>query len=123
MMEKVLGIGGLFFKSQDPAALSAWYDKHLGINIAPTAYDQEVWQQQAGETVFAPFAQDSEYFGQASQRWMINFRVRDLDAMIAQLKDAGIAAVRDPQAYPNGSFARLHDPDGNPIELWQPKQP
>jgi len=122
-MEKVLGIGGLFFKSQDPAALSAWYDKHLGINIAPTAYDQEVWQQQSGETVFAPFAQDSEYFGQATQQWMINFRVRDLDAMLAQLKDAGIAAVRDPQDYPNGNFARLHDPDGNPIELWQAKKP
>jgi len=120
-MEKVLGIGGIFFKSKDPAALGAWYEQHLGINPVPTDYEQPVWQQQGGDTVFAPFSDDTDYFGSPEQTWMINFKVSDLSAMAAQLKGAGIEVKVDPQEYPNGSFARLYDPDGNPIELWQPK--
>ena len=83
----------------------------------------EPWQQEAGTTVFAPFKADTKYFGRPTQQWMINFRVRDLDAMVAQLKRAGITVEVDPQAYPNGRFARLEDPEGNPIQLWQPKDP
>jgi predicted enzyme related to lactoylglutathione lyase len=119
-MEKVLGIGGLFFRSQDPKALALWYQQHLGINIVPTSYDAESWQQEAGSTVFAPFDQNTDYFGDSQQQWMINFRVRDLAAFITQLEHQGIAVKLDPVVYPNGHFARLHDPEGNPIELWQP---
>ncbi len=118
--ERVLGIGGLFFRSGNPKELTDWYQHHLGIDPTPTDYGQKVWQQAAGPSVFAPFAHDSDYFGRPDQEWMVNFRVRDLDAMVAQLRAAGIPVDVDTQNYPNGRFARLHDPDGNPIELWEP---
>jgi catechol 2,3-dioxygenase-like lactoylglutathione lyase family enzyme len=121
-MEKVLGIGGLFFKSENPERLAQWYQTHLGIAVVPTSYEQEPWRQEAGPTAFAPFKRDTKYFGRPEQSWMVNFRVADLPAMIAQLRAADIT-VEDPQSYPNGDFARLHDPEGNPIELWQFKQP
>jgi len=120
--QKVLGIGGLFFKSENPKELAKWYETNLGITLTPTSYGQEPWKQEAGPTVFAPFKKDTTYFGKPEQVWMVNFRVADLKAMVAQLRAAGIA-VEDPQSYPNGEFARLHDPDGNPIELWEPKKP
>ena len=121
-MQKVLGIGGLFFKSENPKGLAQWYETHLGIALVPTSYEQEPWRQEAGPTAFAPFKKDTEYFGRPEQAWMVNFRVADLRAMVAQLRAAGIT-VEDPQSYPNGDFARLHDPEGNPIELWEFKQP
>ena len=121
--ERVSGIGGLFFRSHDPKALAEWYQRHLGIDPTPTDYDQPVWRQSAGPTVFAPFPADTKYFGSPQQAWMVNFRVRSLDAMAAQLRDAGIAVDVNSEAYPNGRFARLHDPDGNPIELWEPAGP
>ena len=120
-MERVLGIGGLFFRANDPAALGQWYKEHLGIDLVPTDYGQKPWSQEAGPTVFAPFEKDSDYFGNPEKNWMLNFRVRDLDAIVAQLRAAGIEVTINPEAYPNGRFARLHDPEGNPIELWQPK--
>jgi glyoxylase I family protein len=119
-MEKVTGIGGLFFRAHDPTALGRWYQQHLGVSLTPSSYEESVWQQEAGPTVFAPFAETSNYFGDARKDWMVNFRVRDLDRMAGQLRAAGIAVEIDPQSYPNGRFARLHDPEGNPIELWQP---
>ena len=119
-MEKVTGIGGLYFRAHDPAALGDWYEKHLGITLVPTSYDKPVWHQEAGPTAFSPFPETSHYFGDSSKVWIVNFRVRDLDKMAAQLQSAGIAVKIDPQSYPNGRFARLHDPEGNPIELWQP---
>lgn len=122
-MEKVNGIGGVFFRANNPAELAAWYEQHLGISPVPTSYDVAPWQQQAGDTVFAPFARDTEYFGREQQQWMINFRVDDLAAMAAQLRSAGIEVTVDDTEYPNGRFARLHDPEGNPIELWQPAEP
>jgi len=122
-MEKVTGIGGLFFRAHDPKALGRWYQQHLGVSLTPTSYEESPWQQEAGPTVFAPFEETSDYFGDAHKFWMVNFRVRDLDKMAAQLQAAGIAVKIDPQSYPNGRFARLHDPEGNPIELWQPKVP
>ena len=117
-MEKVTGIGGVFFRAKDPAALSCWYEKYLGVSPVPSDYDTLPWVQENGPTVFAPF---EEYFGAASQKWMINFRVKDLLAMVSQLEKAGIKVVMDPEDYPNGKFARLHDPEGNPVELWEPK--
>ena len=118
--ERVLGIGGFFFRSRDPKALAAWYQDHLGIDPTPTDYNQPVWQQAAGPTVFAPFPKDTDYFGSPTQAWMLNFRVRNLDAMVAQLRATQITVKVDEKTYPNGRFARLHDPEGNPVELWEP---
>ena len=122
-MEKVAGIGGFFFRAKDPKALGLWYQQHLGISVIPTSNEESPWQQEAGPTAFAPFKETSGYFGDAQKVWMLNFRVRDLDKMAAQLRAAGIEIKIDPQSYPNGRFARVHDPEGNPIELWQPKVP
>lgn len=119
-MEKVTGIGGFFFRARDPGALAKWYADNLGVALVPTDYDQPVWKTEAGITVFAPFAHDTDYFGDMKNQWMINFRVRDLDAMAAQLRAAGAEVEIDPETYPNGRFARLSDPEGNPIQLWQP---
>jgi predicted enzyme related to lactoylglutathione lyase len=119
-MEKVAGIGGLFFRAHDPVALGNWYQQHLGIALTPKSEGVTVWQQEAGPTVFSPFPETTKYFGDPQKVWMVNFRVHDLDKMVAQLRTAGIE-VKDPESYPKiGRFARLHDPEGNPIELWQP---
>lgn len=119
-MEKVSGIGGFFFRAKDPNRLAEWYRFHLGIDLIPTDGDQEPWQQAAGPTAFSPFPEDTEYFGDPQKAWMMNFRVRDLEKMVAQLNAAGIGAQVDHEASPHGRFARLHDPEGNPIELWEP---
>ena len=118
-MEKVTGIGGLFYRAENPRDLSAWYEQHLGVTDVPDSYEKPPWKQQAGSTVLAPFPKDTEYFGNESQQWMINFRVRNLNAMVAQLQAEGIEVKLDPETYKNGRFARLHDPEGNPVELWQ----
>jgi predicted enzyme related to lactoylglutathione lyase len=113
-MTKVTGIGGVFFRARDTAALSQWYKEHLGI--------PGFWEQEAGMTVFAPFTTDSTYFP-ADRQWMINLRVDDLKALMAVLRDAGIAVETRPDEWDSpdtGQFARIHDPEGNPIELWQP---
>jgi len=109
-MEKVTGIGGLFFRAHDPTALGRWYQQHLGISLTPSSYEESVWQQEAGPTVFTPFAETSNYFGDAHKVWMVNFRVRDLDRMAAQLRAAGIEVKIDPQSYPNGRFAACMTP-------------
>jgi glyoxylase I family protein len=119
-MEKVLGIGGLFFRSRDPQSLARWYQEHLGVALTPPDYDHQPWWQEAGPTVFAPFPAHSRKFGNPAQAWMVNFRVGNLDAMTAQLRQAGMAVEVDPEQYPNGRFATVHDPEGNPIELWEP---
>mgnify|MGYP003581147060 FL=1 len=122
-MQKVLGIGGVFFRARDPAALARWYEKNLGIALTPTSYDEQPWRQEAGPTIFAPFPDTTDHFGARDRVWMVNFRVRDLAAMVAQLRANGISVNVDPTPYPNGRFARLQDPEGNPIELWEPKRP
>jgi glyoxylase I family protein len=119
-MEKVAGIGGFFFRAHDPKMLGQWYQEHLGIPLTPTGEGGSVWQQEAGPTAFTPFPETTKYFGDPQKTWMVNFRVHDIDKMVAQLRAAKIE-VNDPESYPNiGRFARLHDPEGNPIELWQP---
>ena len=118
-MEKVTGIGGIFFRAKCPGTLSTWYETHLGVNKVGERYEDGSWWQDEGPTVFAPFEEDTEYFGTIQQAWMINFRVKDLDVMVAQLRLAGINVEVDPETYPNGRFARLVDPEGNPIQLWQ----
>lgn len=122
-MEKVTGIGGLFFRSREPKVLAKWYEENLGIAVVPSTYGESPWLQEAGPTVFAPFPADTEYFGSSERVWMVNFRVRNLDAIAAQLTASGVDVTVDEQVYPNGRFARLHDPEGNPIELWEPADP
>lgn len=120
-MERVLGVGGFFFRSADVDALSDWYARHLGVLPPPPSYDEPDWVQEGGPTVFAPFRADevdADHIGPAG--WGICFRVRDLEAMVAQLRGAGVAVAVDPAVYPNGRFAQLRDPEGNPIQLWQP---
>ncbi len=109
----VTGIGGFFFRSADPAALSAWYGEHLGIGYE--------WRQAAGPTVFVPFPQSTDYFPAQTQT-MLNLRVSRLDALLRDLGDAGIVAVTKPEwdTPETGRFARIQDPEGNPIELWEP---
>lgn len=117
MAEKVRGIGGLFFRARDPEQLTAWYRDVLGIE----SFTEAIWQQTAGPTVFAPFAEDADYFGRSEQQFMVNFRVDDLDTMIDELEAAGIAVeTRAEWNSEAGRFARIHDPEGNPIELWEP---
>ena len=114
----VTGIGGVFFRAKDPEALNAWYDQHLG--VATQGYTP--WEQGAGPTVFQPFKHDTDYFP-ADRQWMMNFRVSDLDGMMARLTAAGIEVITKPEwTMPGvGRFARIHDPEGNPIELWEPE--
>ena len=113
----VTGIGGIFFRAQDSVALRDWYHSHLGVGGA--GYDP--WQQAAGPTLFMPFAADSTMW-RADRPWMLNFRVTTLDALIASLRAAGVTVTTDPtwDSPDTGRFARLHDPEGNPIELWEP---
>ncbi len=119
-VERVTGIGGVFFRSKDPEGLAAWYEDHLGVTPVPLTYAEEPWHSQSGPTVFAAFADETDHFGRPAQQWMVNFRVRDLDAMVRQLRAAGIAVEVDQEVYPNGRFARVYDPEGNPVELWEP---
>ena len=83
----------------------------------------EPWRQEPGATAFQPLPATTKYFGAQTQQWMINFRVANLDAMVAQLTAVGIEVQVDPQKYPNGRFASLHDPEGNPIQLWEQEPP
>jgi glyoxylase I family protein len=119
-MERVTGIGGMFFRAREPKTLARWYAEHLGVTQTPETYEGEVWVQAAGPTVFQPFAEDTTYFGRPENQWMVNFRVSDLDAMVSQLKASGVDVDVDGTVYPNGRFAHLSDPEGNRIELWEP---
>ena len=116
-MERVLGIGGHFMRAKDPAALSAWYRDCLGLD----ADEHGLWMQESGPTVFAAFDADTDYFGSPTQQTMLNFRVRDLDAMLAQLRAKGADVVEETQEMDGvGRFGWVTDPEGNRIELWQP---
>ncbi|MCH4891914.1 VOC family protein [Sphingomonas sp. SFZ2018-12] len=124
----VLGIGGLFFRARDPDALNSWYREHLnigaGCNADGSAGDDWAWQTEGGPVVFAPFKADTDYFA-PDKAFMINLRVRDIDSLLEQLHAAGIAVeTREEWDHPDtGRFARIHDPEGNAIELWEPPQP
>ena len=122
----VLGMGGLFFRARDPDALSAWYREHLGVGAGCVATegatpDEWSWRAEGGPVVFAPFPANSDYFP-ADKEFMLNLRVRDLTGLLAQLGAAGIVITTKPEWNDpaTGQFARIHDPEGNPIELWEP---
>jgi len=113
----VTGVGGLFFRAKDPEALRAWYCERLGVGCG----DWGMWEQHAGTTVFSPFAADTDYFP-ADRQWMLNLRVERIDELLEDLRGAGVEVTTksewdDPST---GRFAGIHDPEGNPIELWEP---
>ena len=119
-MQRTTGIGGVFFRSRDPNALARWYREHLGVD----AFSEEVdlpWWQDTGPTVFSPFPADTDYFGRPEQAWMLNFRVEDLDAMLAQLREGGVQVDDEVQTLDGiGRFCWASDPEGNRFELWEP---
>lgn len=119
-MSFVTGIGGFFFRAKDPDALESWYHDNLGINLSPKSYDDAVWRQESGATVFRPFNDDTDYFGDPQKQFMLNFRVRDLTEVVEHLRKNGNEVEVDSETYPNGRFARTQDPEGNPIQLWEP---
>ena len=122
----VVGMGGYFFRAKDPQGLKAWYREHLGVG-GGCGTDEKgeanpyCWYHEGGPMVFEPFNETSDYFP-AEKQAMINLRVRDLDALLARLRGSGIEVITKPEweATEAGSFARIHDPEGNPIELWEP---
>lgn len=122
----VLGMGGLFFRAQDPDALSAWYREQLGVGAGCNATGEGEagewsWITSGGPVVFAPFKADTDYFA-ADKSFMINLRVSNIDGLLAQLRSNGIEIETKPEwDDPSvGRFARIHDPEGNAIELWEP---
>jgi predicted enzyme related to lactoylglutathione lyase len=116
-MERVLGVGGYFMRAADPVALGAWYRDCLGLD----ADENGLWRQEAGVTVFATFESETEYFGSRAQQTMLNFRVRDLDAMLGQLRAKGADVAQETQDMEGvGRFGWVTDPEGNRVELWQP---
>ena len=116
-MERVLGIGGYFVRASDPAALSAWYRDCLGLD----ADQHGVWRQEVAPMVFATFESETDYFGSRAQQTMLNFRVRDLDAMLAQLRSRGADVASETEDMEGvGRFGWVTDPEGTRIELWQP---
>jgi predicted enzyme related to lactoylglutathione lyase len=121
-MEQVLGFGGVFFKARDPVALAAWYRETLGVPVEPGQTYGTLKSVAANEpTVFATFPGDTEYFGSASTSFMVNFRVRNLDAMLEQLRAAGAAVEERVEVYDYGRFGWATDPEGNRLELWEPR--
>ncbi|MCW8806692.1 MAG: VOC family protein [Rhodanobacter sp.] len=120
-MARVIGLGGIFFKARDPAALAAWYAEHLGLNVddwGGVRFDED--ERRAGYALWSPFPADTDYFGAGRQPYMINFRVDDLDALLAQLRADGVAADERTEVSEFGRFGWIMDIEGTRIELWQP---
>jgi predicted enzyme related to lactoylglutathione lyase len=123
-MEQVLGIGGIFFKAENPEVLAKWYADHLGVPVE--AWGGAVFRvveadlHRGAQTVWSPFKSDTDYFAPSTKACMVNFRVRDLDAMLAQLHAAGVEPVAKTEASEYGRFGWVMDPEGNKVELWEP---
>ncbi|HVY85292.1 MAG TPA: VOC family protein [Caulobacterales bacterium] len=123
-MAKVLGVGGVFFKSADPAGLRAWYRDALGLESEQwgAVFEPQALAEVAGSaTVWAPFSADTTYFAPSTKDLMINLIVDDLDGVLARCKEKGVEPLKLMPDEANGRFAHVLDPDGNKIELWQPK--
>jgi predicted enzyme related to lactoylglutathione lyase len=116
--EAVEGVGGVFFRTPNPDALRDWYSEHLGIEMEE--YGTTFIAKEGDRTVWAPFPADTTYFGSSEQQLMLNFRVRDLDAILAQLRAAGVEVVDHVEEHEYGRFGWATDPEGNRFELWEP---
>ena len=124
---RVLGVGGVFFRSADPARLSLWYRQTLGLEIEAwgtthgTSFSPEAMPKNAF-TVWSAFASDTEYFGDSKQSFMINLIVDDLDAALARVADTGGEVIPEKEEHDFGRFGWIIDPDGNRVELWEPPE-
>jgi predicted enzyme related to lactoylglutathione lyase len=123
-MKRVTGVGGIFFKCQDPDNIKAWYAQHLGFNTDPYGTNFE-WRQAAdpqkkGFTQWSPFAANTKYFEPSTREFMINFRVEDLEALVPLLKAEGVTVLDEIESFDYGKFVHILDPEGNKIELWEP---
>lgn len=124
---KALGVGGVFFRSPDPARLATWYKDALGLEIEAwgtthgTSFAPEVMPANAF-TVWSTFAADTEYFGESGQSFMINLVVDDLDAALNNVKAAGGQVIPEKEEHDFGRFGWIVDPDGNRVELWEPPE-
>ena len=124
-MKRVTGIGGIFFKANDPEGLKKWYQQHLGVPSDSTGgvafhWREEDHPEKTGITVWAPFPVDTRYFEPSTAPFMINYRVTDLDGLLAQLREEGVWVDERMETYEYGRFAWIADPEGNRIELWEP---
>lgn len=123
-MQKITGIGGVFFKARDPKALMEWYDKHLGLKFqygfTKFRWADEQASKAPGSTILSIFKEDSPHFQPSEKPWMINFRVSDLRALLAELRENGVTIAGDIQEDDFGKFGWILDPEGNKIELWEP---
>ena len=124
-MKRVTGLGGMFFRSREPKTVLEWYRRHLGIESADWGGFAFQWvekgsPEQVGYTVWSAFPEDTEYFSPSKESFMMNFRVDDLDGLVAALKDEGIDVIGDIEQHENGKFAWIMDPEGRKVELWEP---
>jgi predicted enzyme related to lactoylglutathione lyase len=122
-MQRVTGIGGVFFKSQDARALGAWYREHLGLEVADWGGVAFQWGgagSAPGTTIWSPFAADTDYMAPGTASFMVNFRVADLDALLAALRSEGCNVVDRTETSEYGKFGWVIDPEGNKVELWEP---
>ncbi len=118
-MARVTGIGGVFFRSEDPQALQEWYVEHLGLSPDNPGFVVMSWGDAGGTTIWAPFPADTDYFGSANQ-WMVNYRVDDLDGLLAKLRDEEVRVDDETMEDENGKFGWCWDSEANRIELWEP---
>jgi predicted enzyme related to lactoylglutathione lyase len=121
-MKRVTGIGGVFFKSEDPAKLKAWYERHLGIKDGFTWLDPDDRESKvAAHTAWGVFENNSDYFLPSNRSYMFNYRVAHLESLLKVLRDEGVTLIGEVETYSYGKFAWVMDPDGNKIELWEPR--
>jgi predicted enzyme related to lactoylglutathione lyase len=125
-MARVTGIGGVFLKAKDPKALSAWYAKHLNVTLSDYGGITFRWSDEvpptSGTTAWSLFPENTKYFGPGPQTAMINYRVDDLDGLLAQMEKDGVTIDPKREDYGGlGKFGWITDPEGNRVELWEPK--
>ncbi len=123
-MAKVTGIGGIFFKTSDPDKVKAWYRDQLGFNTdqwgASFTFRKEEAPDKKGYLQWSPFKSDTDYFLPSQKEFMVNYRVDDIEALVARLKSSGVTICDEITSYEYGKFVHIMDPDGNKIELWEP---
>lgn len=122
-MKKVTGIGGVFFKCKDPQKTTEWYQKHLGLDTNPYGATFE-WYESAdstkkAQTQWTPFPETTNYFGNTTQDFMINYRVENLEALVEELRKEGVTIVDKIETYDYGKFVHILDGEGNKVQLWE----